>query len=361
MIDLDSLRSQTAAWLEPLSGDEGPSGPDLEYDNAFLELTKAAEGKPETQFDRGSPPEWRSVRAQAEEMFERTRDLRVALLWLRAVVALEGAPAFVPAMSLVLGLLQQHWDTVHPIPDPSDNDPYARANALAILPVMEGVLGDLLSARLIAIKGLGEIRLREVEVALGNLGAREGDASYTREQLERILVKADEDGAGLRPMLLEAQQQLKELGAVMNERLGSGSSAELKPLLDLFGHALSMVPEPVAAGGEGDEAGGDAEGGAEGEVSGSRGSRGALSGSVNSRADAVRAIELVCAYLERNEPSNPASLFLRRASMLIERNFLELLKELAPAALDDVARIVGVDPTTVGGDGSGYSSPSSDE
>lgn len=340
---------QAEAWLEPLGGDDGPSGADLEYDNDFLELSKAAEGKPETQFERGAPPDWRSVRAQCEEIFERTRDLRVALMWTRAVLSLEGVAALAAGLKLINGMLGANWDTVHPLPDPSDNDPYARANALAILPRMEGGLGELLNARLLLVKGLGDIRLRDVEVAFGNLSARDGETAYTREQLERILVTADQEGAGLRPMLSATQQALKQLGGLMDERFGPGSSTELKPLLDLFGHALALVPEPQSEA-AGAEAGG--EGGAEGApgAAGS-GGRAALSGAVNSRADAVRAIELICAYLERHEPTNPAQLFLRRARGLLERNFLELLKELAPNALDDVARIVGVDPESVGQSG----------
>ena len=49
-----------------------------------------------------------------------------------------------------------------------------------------------------------------------------------------------------------------------------------------------------------------------------------------------------------DEPTNPAQLFLRRARSLLELNFLELMKELAPNALDEVARVVGVDPNSVG-------------
>jgi type VI secretion system protein ImpA len=338
---------QVESWLEPLGGDDGPSGVDLEYDNDFLELSKAAEGKPETQFERGAPPDWRAVRAQSEEIFERTRDLRVALMWTRAVVGLEGVPALAAGLKLINGMLGAGWDTVHPLPDPSDNDPYARANALAILPRMEGGLGELLNARLLLIKGLGDIRLRDVEVAFGNLSAREGETAYTREQLERILVTADQEGAGLRDMLLATQQALKDLAGLMDERFGSGSGADLKPLRDLFVHALTLVPAPQAA--DEAEAQADGEGGVEAAAAGAGAAgKGALSGAVNSRADAVRAIELICAYLERHEPTNPAQLFLRRARGLLERNFLELLKELAPGALDDVARIVGVDPGTVG-------------
>ena len=68
--------AQVDAWLEPL-GD--PScGEDLEYDNDFLELNKAAEGKPETQFSSAEPPDWGGVKDKAEELFSRTRDIIAA-------------------------------------------------------------------------------------------------------------------------------------------------------------------------------------------------------------------------------------------------------------------------------------------
>lgn len=353
MSDLDTLMQQAEAWLAPLDGDDGPCGPDLEYDNAFLELSTAAEGKAETQFERGAPPDWRVVRQQAEDLLGRTRDLRVALLWLRAVVNLEGATALRPGLRLVNGLLETHWDALHPRLEEGDEEAFARANVLAALPSMEGVLGDLLNARLAQIKGLGDIRLRDIEVGFGNLQARDGEPAYSREQLQRMLTGAGEAGGDLWDMLQASQQLLKQLGALMNQHFGTGSGDELKPLLDLYAHVLSLRPEQAAAvaGAAGDDVAVETVNAASGPRSSSAG----LSGSVNSRADAVRAIELVCAYLERHEPTNPAQLFLRRASGLLERNFLELLKELAPNALDDVARIVGVDPNSVGGGSSAAS------
>lgn len=355
MSDQDTLMQQAEAWLAPLDGDDGPCGPDLEYDNTFLELNTAAEGKAETQFERGTPPDWRVVRQHAEDLLGRTRDLRVALLWLRAVVNLEGAAALLPAVRLVNGLLDTHWEALHPRPEEGDEEAFVRANVLAVLPRMEGCLGDLLHARLAQIKGMGDIRLRDVEVGFGHLQPRDGETAYGREQLQRMLTGASAAGSGslaggdLWDMLQATQQSLKQLGALMNQRFGPGSSDELKPLLDLYAHVLSLRPDqPAAADGQLDDDAAAEEGRA---ASGPRSSSAGLSGSVNSRADAVRAIELVCAYLERHEPTNPAQLFLRRASGLLERNFLELLKELAPNALDDVARIVGVDPTSIGGTG----------
>ena len=67
-------------------------------------------------------------------------------------------------------------------------------------------------------------------------------------------------------------------------------------------------------------------------------------------ADATRAIEMVCNYLERTEPTNPAQLLLRRAGKLINKNFLELVREFAPDAVNEVARVMGVSPEEFFGD-----------
>ena len=52
------------------------------------------------------------------------------------------------------------------------------------------------------------------------------------------------------------------------------------------------------------------------------------------------------AYKERTayvtEPTNPAQFFLRRARKLVDKNFIELVRELAPDSLDQVAKIMGV-------------------
>jgi type VI secretion system protein ImpA len=38
---------------------------------------------------------------------------------------------------------------------------------------------------------------------------------------------------------------------------------------------------------------------------------------------------------------------LRRARKLINKNFLQLMRELAPDAINEVARIMGVDPDSI--------------
>ena len=56
---------------------DSPCGDDLEYDAAFLELERIAQGQPERQMGDAvlpaEPPEWPRVRALASELFGRSR------------------------------------------------------------------------------------------------------------------------------------------------------------------------------------------------------------------------------------------------------------------------------------------------
>ena len=81
---------------------------------------------------------------------------------------------------------------------------------------------------------------------------------------------------------------------------------------------------------------------ASGGTSWRRGYRVGLSGGIDSGNAALRAIELVYECLERTEPNNPAQLLLRRARKLVIKNFVELVRELAPESLNEVARVMGI-------------------
>ncbi len=63
-------------------------------------------------------------------------------------------------------------------------------------------------------------------------------------------------------------------------------------------------------------------------------------GVINSRADAIRALDAVAEYFRRNEPSSPIPLFVERAKRLVAKDFLEVLADIAPDAVS-VARSAG--------------------
>jgi type VI secretion system protein ImpA len=343
MSELEDAEALVARWLQPLPDEAAPCGPDLEYDNDFLALTQAAAGKPESQFGPAEPPDWRSVVAISASLFERTRDLRVAIDWLRGNLRLLGYGALPVGLKLINGLMDTMWEHVHPLPDPDDGDPYGRVNALTLLREQAGALGELREARITDDRSIGLLLVRDIEAVLAAPGSATVKTDYTKDQVTKMLQAALEKQPALRAICNEATVQAKQLIAAANDKLGSSVAPDLRPLHGLASGVASLLPperdaEEAGADGEGSDAGGSGVAG--------RAARG-LSGSVSSREEAIRAIDLVIEYLERAEPTNPAPLFLRRARQLIGHNFLQLMKVLAPDALAEVARFVGVDPESV--------------
>jgi type VI secretion system protein ImpA len=343
MSDLEEAEALVTTWLEALPDASAPCGADLEYDNEFLALAQAAAGKPESQFGPAEPADWRRVVQISASLFQRTRDLRVAVDWLRGGLRLWGYGALPIGLRLVNGLVASQWDHLHPLPDPDDGDPYGRVNALTLLREPAGLLGELRETRLVEDRAIGLLVVREVEAALGlpTVGAK---SEVTREQAARMLEAALVNTPTLRAICQAAVEQVDRLATLSTEKLGSGAAPDFRPLRAIVVGVAGLLPaEAASSDDDGPAAAGEATSAG---APGAKAARG-ISGSVTTREEAVKAIDLVIDYLERAEPTNPAPLFLRRARQLVNHNFLQLMKVLAPDALSEVARLVGVDPDTV--------------
>ncbi|WP_077035861.1 type VI secretion system protein TssA [Pelomonas sp. KK5] len=332
------------AWLEPLAGET--CGPDLEYDPDFMTLDAASKGKEADQFGGAAePPQWPMVREVTEGLMGRTRDLRVAMYWARAVLNLEGVEALPAVLRLLGGLLDRFWDGLHPVNDPDDGSPFARLSVLGSLDSLSGLLGDVRQVHLIKDRRLGGMTVREIEIALEKLGPRADEVARTPGQLMGTLGEYPDLTERARAWVSGSADALKALQTVMNDRFGIGQGVDVKALRDMIDAVRQMLPEEGAEGAAsaGDEAdtGGDGGSGGDGVAAAPR-RRGGGPGSIESRADAVKAINLICAYLERHEPSNPAQLLLRRAEKLIDMNFMQLVYQLAPDGLSQVAKVMGL-------------------
>ena len=293
-LDLESL-------LAPLPGD-APCGANLEYDPAFQALEEAAAGKPERQYDKvypAEPPDWTTVRELALGLAARTRDLRVAVWLTRSGARVEGFSAALEGLQLLHGLVERHWAQVHPLLDANDaNDPTARLNALAPLTHDAG-LGDLRAAGLTPVRG--SITVRDLELAFGNVEARSGEPVPTRE--------------GATPAVAAAQA------------LHSPDLAPLRKLLDCVANAGRAAQD-------------GAEPGAIEHVAAAAGTA-KPSGAIQSREDAIRTLQRVCDWIERNEPSHPAPLLIQRAQRLMKKNFIEIIRDLVPDGLGQIEKLAG--------------------
>lgn len=325
-IDLESL-------LSPLAGD-APCGVDLEYDAAFLGLQESAAGKPEQQYGDtlipAQEPDWRAVHEQALKLASRTRDLRIAVWLARSGARVDGLAGAVRGLQLVHGLVERHWEHVHPQLDASDNnDPTARMNALSPLVHASAGLADLRAASLAGKRGA--ITVRDIELALGHADPLAGEAVPTEDGVLQGVSAALAEVPSLATNMQCGFDAVQGLASVLEKRLEPAQSPELAPLKKL----MQRVAEAAR------KARGEAVGAATGGEPGAAGVPARVAGVIASREDAIQALERVCEWIERNEPSNPAPLLIRRSQRLMSKSFIDIIRDLVPDGLIQIEKLAG--------------------
>lgn len=336
------------AWLEPTLGDP-PCGPNLEYDDDFRELEKAASGTPELEFGtdngdgvtriEGVGPDWVKVRKLAEGLLARTKDIRVAVFLTRALVHSDGLAGLEKGLQLVAGLLERFWDHVHPMLDRDDNDdPTERVNALAGL-VAEGMVATVRDAWIVRSRQIGTLAVRDVEVAAGRLQPRNGAEAMSESQVIGVITAGIGEDAGLALRVRNLDGLLKGIDTLLSERVGSSQGIDLKPLQTVLYPVRQLVERCTGDSGEPELAGDDAtpEGGSAAPVARAV----ARPGEINSRADVLQTLDRLCDFLARTEPGSPVPMVLRRAQKMMNMNFLELMNDLAPDGLNQAEKVVG--------------------
>jgi type VI secretion system protein ImpA len=344
IVDVDVL-------LEDLE-EAAPCGPNLEYDPAFMELEQSALGKPEVQYGDtivpAVPPEWKQVKKQALELLGRTRDLRVAMPLVRALLALHAMPGFADGMRLLERLVTERWDRVHPELDPDDdNDPTLRINSLAQLTDPATILRDLRETAFVMLPGLGPLTLRVLDQANGEIPVPEGQSALTLESIEAALADVSEEALQTATTAVSgALESVTNLEAAIERHVGSAQALNL----DALTRQLRRMAELLASRGEAaqeaapDETPFDAGAAPEQGAAAGAPRAAAITGDVASRADVIRMIDKILAYYQRYEPSSPVPMLLERAKRLAPMSFMEVMENLAPDSLQQLYVIRGPQP-----------------
>ncbi|WDH32948.1 type VI secretion system protein TssA [Pseudomonas chlororaphis] len=329
--------------LETISPDS-PCGGDLEYDAAFLELERAAQGQPERQMGDAvlpaAPPEWRQVRDLCVELFTRSKDLRIANYFLQSAIALQGLPGLVQGLQLIQQLLAQYWDDLHPKLDAEDNnDPTFRINALAGLNA-EPVIRLLWGMPLISSRAFGSIGLRAALNAAGL--QRFASESLSPDQLGAAFQDcAGEQLEACRAALNDAHGTLLTIEREVNERVGSTHGADLGTIKQLLRHAVQIIaehaPQPGVSGAVAQT--GEPVDAAMSPAPGAAAPR--IAGEIGSRDDVLRSLDRILGYYARHEPSSPVPVLLSRAKRLVSADFATIVSNLIPDGFSQFEKLRG--------------------
>lgn len=347
MIDLEAM-------LRPIDG-ATPSGGDLRYSPEFAELERALTGKPEralgTTVVAAEPPDWRGALEKATALLNSSKDLRVAVAIARSLLELQGFAGFADGLALTNGIVTAFWDSLHPQLDAEDNnDPTARVNAMAEL-TRRDLVHALQKAPLVQSRVFGSVTLRTIEAAMTAAKAPSDDAPKqqgpTMAAVEGAFKEVPFEAlTASHAAIARCVAEARTLADQWGERLSSAGPdfTEVRRVLAQAEQAVrtrmeQRQPAPVAEGADG--ANGAAAGNGDGASAAAAESRERLRGEVHSREDVLRAIDAICAYYARYEPSSPVPLLLERCKRMVTMSFVDILKEMLPDSIQTLQKITG--------------------
>ncbi|RMI17404.1 type VI secretion system protein TssA [Pseudoroseomonas wenyumeiae] len=303
-----------------------PCGEALDYDLQFLALEIAAQGGGTP--DMPEPPDWNEVARIGRELALRSQDLRIGVLLARAALNRAGFAGLREGLELLLGYVTQHWDAVHPRPEPDEiEDQTARVNALANLCDTGGLLADIRRVPLARSRLFGTVAFRDWTEAQRNDAGTADLVRAFQDTDPQVLRDAGEHVRSCRLLTIT-------LDNAVRAKVVASEATRLEPLAGLLGQVQDLLdsqrpvlPEAVAAEPAAPPAALPA------------------GGDIRSREDVIGTIDRICRWYAVHEPASPVPLLLERARRLVAKDFMSLLQDLAPEGVAQVRSIAGVAET----------------
>ena len=322
--------------LEPLLADR-PCGEDLE-DSVLLSSVESLRlfG---SQVQHDPAPEWIDIQNKTIEGLAKSKDIRLLAHLGAALLRTEGLPGFLEAVTVVSGWLDRYWGDVYPL---VDEDAILRINALNCFADPWVVVDEIRRTPLVRSRQHGKVSLRDCEVAAGKIPADEEDSGAGQSQIDAAFADALLDELQrLQRGVTEGLAAVNQIDATVRAKAGSHG-----PDLDALAKQLAQVNQVLQAQLElhpGKPAIEEVAGATDSpSAAGAPNTGGTVSiGGINTREEAIRALDAVAAFFKRTEPSSPIPLLLGRAKRLVSMSFLEVLAELAPEGLSQAKSVGG--------------------
>jgi type VI secretion system protein ImpA len=338
--------SPVESLLQPVAT-AAPCGADLEYDPAFLEIERLAQGKPEQQMGSAvvpaQEPDWDAIIQRAAALLGKTKDLRVAFHLTRGLLNRDGFAGLREGLAVLRGLVDRFWDGCYPRLDSAENnDPTFRINILMGLCDSAAVLERVRAIPLVTSRSFGRFNLRDLAIASGELPSAPGAAPPGPTAIDGAF--AESAITDLQATASSVRESFEHLGAIemaVGAHVGFAHAPNFSALSRLIEQAHKILAARLelrgvkAASPQGSSTSPAAHATPEAPA--------ALTGAVASREEVVRLLERICDYYQHYEPSSPMPLLLQRCKRLVSASFLDIVRDLAPDAVSQVESLRGRD------------------
>lgn len=330
------------AYLQDIDPDH-VCGDDLQYDPEFIALEQAIKGKPEQQvggtIQEAEPPNWREIKKSSESLLTRTIDLRILIFYLRSLIATEGYTGLQQGLELLKTLVEHRWNEVHPLLDPDDdNDPTERVNILMALCDYETMLRPLTQIPLIESKLIGKFNFREVSIAAGKTTATSTEKVVEQSSINGAIQDSEAESLiQTLGALTDSLDYLNQLEKFVTEQVGTSDAPSFAELRNFLKEARAFLLDWHNIKGIGqaiEESVSEQETEIQADGTTVTVSTKSVSGTINNNQDVLKALNMICDYYRKYEPSSPVPMFLERAMKLVGKSFMEVLEDIAPNGVD---------------------------
>ena len=354
---------------------ESPCGENLEADSAFADLEQETKGIPERQIGDSiipaKEPDWKKIRDLAFSLLERSRDIQVIMHLTCALIHTDGFSGLDNGLTLIREFLQKHWVDVYPRQDPEDDYPVLRMNTLSTLNDYNKILDPLINFPLTNSK-LGNFSWNQIETLKNKVDAlshmtqdaylKKGFDKNSPDTLEEAKKKASDELASIdaafkdtnfetlknhEKTLKHAIEQAEGIVAITSDKAGSENAPDISRLITSLKSLQKLLDEKIKLTEASALEQSASETGALDEFAPADGLTNVgvaavKSTGIHTREDVISAIDVICKYFERYEPSSPVPFLMQRAKKLLSMNFMEILQDLTPDAVSQAERICGV-------------------
>jgi type VI secretion system protein ImpA len=219
-----------------------------------------------------------------------------------------------------------------------------RINALVALSDDQMLLKPVRNAPLVSSRMMGQFSLRDLAIANGEFQpANESDkvemqaidAAFLDTDLEELQATSDAVNTSI--------ESLAAIEGYVTEQVGTADATSFDDLNQILKQAQHILQDRLSRRGVNAEVGETSEGEA-GDAIGaglSTASAKALSGEIHSRDDVIRALEKIQDYYTKHEPTSPIPILMERAKHLVNMDFMQIIKNIAPDGLSQVETIRG--------------------
>jgi len=323
-------------FLAPVS-DDSPCGKDLDgnSDEEYMRIERDIEQADESR-------EWKKLKKDIQKTLSTTKDFRLLSRFSRTLLQTEKSPieGLVQGLYLTKEYIDKYWECVYPPEDKDDPDEkFAdRINAVAEFGSWPSIVLPLRKkCPLLSFNGMEPYFLEDL------VSFQKGDVVADKQPPKDIFDALSPEEKKQVDVVLEQFIIAQEIANSIKELLLEKTTIAF---IDFDTYLLPNLQEGISAlsdispnakkppSGEQPQA-------ADTDTSKSTSHSLKSSGTVQSRDDVIKLLDMICTYYETNEPSSPLPLLLRRAQGIVHKDFLGVLEELVPDSVSMTEPVFG--------------------